>query len=240
MVHTKNSALPSSLFALLLIATLLFGVVHCSSNTDTADLWSADSFSEVDAYASSTNQKDNSSVLFINEFMADNGITIASPDGNSPDWIEVYNAGAETINMSGMYLTDNLADPTCWQFPEDTYIGSGEYMIIWADTNGGDNYATFSLNANGEEIGLFASDGVTLIDSVVFTKQLQDVSYGRIPDGSSTWDYLSQSTPGSANQDPTGDAKTSVWAVSILIILVFVVAFSVVFIGRISTRMRNQ
>ena len=57
--------------------------------------------------------------LFINEFMADNETTIPDPDGSGgyPDWIEIYNAGANTIDLGGMYLTDDINEPTKWMIP---------------------------------------------------------------------------------------------------------------------------
>jgi hypothetical protein len=57
--------------------------------------------------------------LYINEFMADNETTIQDPDGSGgyPDWIELYNAGASTIDLGGMYLTDDINDPTKWMIP---------------------------------------------------------------------------------------------------------------------------
>jgi hypothetical protein len=188
----------------------------------------------------SSNQEVNISSLLINEFMADNDITIVGPDGNSPDWIELFNAGDETIDLSGMYLTDDLTDPTCWQFPEGTSIEPAGYLLVWADRDGGQLYASFALNANGEEIGLFASDGETLIDSVVFVKQIQDVSYGRIPDGSSNWDYLPTSTPGLANEDPSDVTESSVRSLLMVILLFLVVSVSVVFVNKVSERMGQQ
>ncbi|PVX27150.1 MAG: hypothetical protein CW716_03805 [Candidatus Bathyarchaeum sp.] len=189
----------------MLASTVLFAVVNCS------------------------NSSSDVSSLFINEFMADNGITVAGPDGYSPDWIELYNAGTQTIDLTGLYLTDNLNNPTRWQFPEGTTIGPKEYLIIWADSDGGDNYATFGLDANGEEIGLFDSDGVTLIDSVTYVKQIQDVSYGRYPDGGSSWNYLLSATPGSSNQEPDPESESSVWTL-VLLIVVFVVAGVVILV----------
>ena len=168
--------------------------------------------------STAANQTGNRSDLVINEIMADNGITVASPDGKSPDWIELFNTGNETINLTGMNLTDDLNDPTRWQFPEGTTLGPKEYLIVWADRDGGELYASFALNANGEEIGLFDSDGSTLIDSVVFLKQLQDVSYGRIPDGGSSWNHLLSATPGYSNQNPSVETESSVWSLVILII----------------------
>jgi hypothetical protein len=259
--NKKTSALTIILSTLLLTSMLLFGVVQCSSKSDSDDPWTASSICdeadvsygcssdggglwyEMNVYSTvaAPNQVDGfPNCLFINEFMADNDITIAGPDGNSPDWIELFNAGDEAIDLSGMYLTDDLTDHTAWQFPEDTYIKAGGYLLVWADRDGEDLCTSFGLNANGEEIGLFASDGETLIDSVVFVKQLRDVSYGRIPDGSSNWDYLPTSTPGSANEDPSSRIESSVWSICILIILFLVVSASVVFVGKILARRRQQ
>jgi hypothetical protein len=259
--NKKTSALTILISTLLLTSMLLFGVVQCSSDLDSDDPWSAGSvgddadvsfclfldgegsWREMNYYATAAepNQVDDfHSYLFINEFMADNDITIAGPNGNSPDWIELFNAGDDTIDLSGMYLTDDLTDPTAWQFPEGTSIEAGGYLLVWADRDGGELYASFGLNANGEEIGLFASDGETLIDSVVFAKQIQDVSYGRIPDGSSNWDYLPTSTPGLANQDPSVRTESSVWSLCVLILLFLVVSVSVIFVGKVSARMRQQ
>ncbi len=57
--------------------------------------------------------------LFINEFMADNDSTIQDPDGSGgyPDWIELYNAGPNAIDLGGMYLTDDANEPTKWMIP---------------------------------------------------------------------------------------------------------------------------
>lgn len=214
ILHTENaSVLTLFLSTLLLSSMLLVSVVHCSSSSD-----------------------NNKSYLYINEIMADNGITVAGPDGNSPDWIELYNAGNETIDLTGMYLTDNLNNPTKWQFPEGTTIGAGDYLIVWADADGGDLYASFGLDANGEEVGLFDSDGVTLIDSVTFLKQIQDVSYGRLPDGGSSWNYLLSATPGYSNHEPSNGATSSIWTLLALIVVFLVVGVSLVVVSKMRSR----
>ena len=196
------------IFFTLSLISILLAVILCSADS------------------TGTSQNGDQYDIVINEFMADNSITIASSDGNSPDWIELFNTGSKTIDLTGMYLTDDLTDPTRWQFPEGTTLGSHEYLFVWADRNGGELYASFGLSANGEEIGLFDSDGLTLIDSVVFLKQIQDVSYGRIPDGGSSWNYLLSATPGYSNQNPSVETKSSVWS---LVILIIVFAFIAIF-----------
>jgi len=42
----------------------------------------------------------------ITEFMADNDGTLLDGDGNSSDWIEIHNHGAQTADLAGWSLTD--------------------------------------------------------------------------------------------------------------------------------------
>ncbi len=55
--------------------------------------------------------------ITINEASNSNGTTILLPNGDSPDWIELYNAGASSVNMSGYSLSDNPDDLMKWVFP---------------------------------------------------------------------------------------------------------------------------
>ncbi len=179
--------------------------------------------------------------LFINELMADNQITHAGPDETYPDWIELFNAGNETINLGGMYLTDDLTDPTAWRFPNDTFIEPGGYLLIWAD-NSSDRtslHTNFALNANGETVGLFASDGVTLIDSVTFLKQIGDVSYGRLPDGGESWDYLLVATPGWGNNKRQTGSETPIWLILLLIGIIIGLSALTVVAGKIHSRRKR-
>ena len=144
-----------------------------------------------------------SAMLVINEIMADNGATVADPQSEYEDWIEIYNAGPGTVDLGGMYLTDDLQNPTQWQFPAGTFLGQGSYLLVWADEDILDNpnglHASFKLSAGGEEVGLYENDGVTLVDSISFGDQSEDVSYGRFPNGGSSWYFMDQPTPSAAN-----------------------------------------
>ena len=146
--------------------------------------------------------------LVINEFMASNSSTIEDPNepGDTPDWIEIYNSGSTAIDMGGMYLTDDLGDPT-WQIPSGISIGSGEYLLFWADGEDeqGNTHTNFKLGAAGEQVGLFDTDGSTVIDSITFGEQSTDYSYGRYPDANDNWRFMGIPTPGSANN--AGSAK---------------------------------
>jgi len=141
----------------------------------------------------------------INEIMPSNRQTLADPQNEFDDWIELYNKGSAAVDVGGCYLTDNLSDPTKWQIPSNTpaatTIAAHGYLLIWADGQvaGTGLHAGFKLNNEGEEVGLFAADGVTLLDSLSFGPQQTDVSYGRFPDGGTEWRTSASPTPGSAN-----------------------------------------
>ena len=69
--------------------------------------------------------------LVINEFMADNDNINIDPDFvQFSDWIEIYNMGDGTVDMSGMYLTDDLSEPTKWQIPAPTTLESRKFLIF--------------------------------------------------------------------------------------------------------------
>ena len=143
--------------------------------------------------------------LVINELMASNSRSVQDPQGQYDDWIEIHNYGAEGINLSGMYLTDDLSNPTKWRIigggRSGTVVPAGGYLLVWADDDTGDMglHATFKLDAEGEEIGLFDSDGVTLVDRVAFPAQTPDVSYGRFPDAEDAWRFFTSASPEAQN-----------------------------------------
>jgi len=99
--------------------------------------------------------------LVINEFMASNSNSVADPQGDYDDWIEIYNSGNYTVNLGGMYLQILSAGRG------ETTIPPGGYLVIWADgeTSSTGLHANFKLSADGEEIALFDSDGSTLVIS---------------------------------------------------------------------------
>ena len=140
--------------------------------------------------------------LYINEIMSRNRGTIADESGQYDDWIELYNATDKLIRLDGLFLSDDLADPTKWRLPAMT-ISAGGFVLIWADSDedAGDRHANFSLSTNPETVGLFESSvtGSKLIDSIEFPLMDTDVSYGRIPDGGLGLEVLNTPTPGLPN-----------------------------------------
>ncbi|MFN4122433.1 MAG: lamin tail domain-containing protein [Flavobacteriales bacterium] len=143
-------------------------------------------------------------VLFINEFMAQNTLTIADENGEFDDWIEIYNPSNFEVDLAGMYITDNFAMPMKYQFPfgsDLTKIPANGFRLVWADNQDaqGPMHTNFGLSVNGEVVGLYANDGVTVIDSISFGPQQTDISFGRQQDGAMPWVFFTQPTPGASN-----------------------------------------
>ena len=158
--------------------------------------------------------------IFINEFLAASLST--NPDmvdfGDFSDWIELYNDENTNVNIGGFYLTDDFTLPMKWRIPSNTVIPAKGFYLIWADgyndipgrtytRNWWPNniqfttkwcHTNFKLDKEGEGIGLF-DDAGNKIDSVVFSNQAFDASYGRKPDGSNTWYYFGEPTPLASN-----------------------------------------
>jgi hypothetical protein len=144
----------------------------------------------------------------INEWMAENSRTFADPlDGNYADWFELYNPASTPADLSGFFLTDNLADKFQFEIPGGGHytIPPQGYLLVWADgepeqnsTNHPHLHTNFRLAKSGEALGLFAPDG-TPIDTVQFGAQREDVSEGRSPDGSDVITVLDTSSPSTNN-----------------------------------------
>jgi len=96
--------------------------------------------------------------VVINELLASNsGKTYVDPQGEAEDWIELYNLGATSLDVGGMYLTDDLQTPMKWQIPTGrpalTTLAARGYLVIWADKDVADPglHAGFSLSDEGED-----------------------------------------------------------------------------------------
>ncbi|HWN94819.1 MAG TPA: lamin tail domain-containing protein, partial [Methylomirabilota bacterium] len=143
------------------------------------------------------------SALRVNEWMAD-------PPSGDDDYFELYNPNAQPVALGGLFLTDNLNNRTQYRIPNLSFIGVGvhgftEFQADGNPENGGD-HTNFRLSAGGESIGLFGTDGLTLIDSITFGGQQQSVSEGRFPDGATNIVRFPRTpTPGEANFLPFND-----------------------------------
>ena len=66
----------------------------------------------------------------INELVASNS-TFQDEDGDTPDWIELYNYGSTPVSLINWSISDEEDDTNAWVFPE-IILAEDEYMLLWA------------------------------------------------------------------------------------------------------------
>jgi hypothetical protein len=159
--------------------------------------------------------KSNNSVvisgILINEFLSSNSNINSDEYGEYDDWIEIYNETDLPVDIGGLYLTDDLRDPCKYQIPwyssDTTTVPPHGFLLFWSDgqSEQGMLHSNFKLNRGGEQIGLVqvVDNDTIFLDSLTFSEQLSDVSYGRYPDGSQTWQFFNTPSPGDSNQITT-------------------------------------
>ncbi len=139
--------------------------------------------------------------IVINEILASNASSNLNDETkNFVDWIELYNTSDKEILIGFWYLTDDIDEPTKWRIPFNCKMSPKGYKIFWFDKSGSKNYKNFMLHAEGETIYLFNKD-LVLIDSVAYTEQTSDISYGRSPNSLNQWMYFDEVSPMKENSD---------------------------------------
>jgi hypothetical protein len=126
----------------------------------------------------------------INEFMASNASNtplgageLLDVDGDSSDWIELYNPTAKAVDLGGWYLTDSPDDLTQWQIPAGMRIAANGYLLVFASGKNlasGQLHTNFKLSADGGYLALVKSDGRTIAHEygAAYPVQLANISYG--------------------------------------------------------------
>ena len=129
--------------------------------------------------------------LWLNELQADNLTGPVDNVGQHDPWIELYNAGPVTLNLSGYFLANNYdTNLTQWQFPAGSSIAPAEFKIIWADgqpeqTAGTNLHTSFRLNSTIGSLALVRLNGdqPQITDYLTYSELGRDFSYGDFPDG---------------------------------------------------------
>ncbi len=157
--------------------------------------------------------------IVLNELMPDPASDWSPTDGNDEygsledEWVEIFNAGSEAIDITGWRLRDAVSDSS-WRFGFEGVLEPCEFFVVygneayqWEDENG---YAKngLSMNNAGDTITLVSADLATVVDLVTYTSQNigDDRSWGRVPDGSPNWecnDGLNPANPPGSGLPPT-------------------------------------
>ena len=142
--------------------------------------------------------------IVINELMASNAGTVMSPAINFDSWIELYNPTEQTINLSGMYLSDDENNLKRWQMPSDVgSVPAKGYLVVWLGSSDiKNNQAPFKLDCEGGTIILSDKNG-SIIASQTYPKAMSRTSWARTTDGGDQWGWTADATPGQSNATAT-------------------------------------
>ncbi len=155
----------------------------------------------------------------INELMTSNHNCLSIADGSSPDWIEISNISANSVDIGGYQLSKGANSATVFTFPQ-IWLEPDGCILVYCDsrlreTAGEDLHAPFRLSSAGDTLMLFnASD--TAVDTLNVPALTRDHSYIRT--GSSTWEESAAPTPGMVNTDESYRALNEVASDSPVII----------------------
>ena len=155
--------------------------------------------------------------LVINELSASYH-TEQDPSGDYDDWLEIYNAGDTSVRLRGLYLTDDLTEPTLFELPDET-LEAGDHAVFWLDNepDEGDDHAPFALNDTGEEVfltRLLSNGEVVIVDSISYDDMRQRASFGRQTDGSGVLIPFGIATLGRSNRADNEWLPAPVFSVS--------------------------
>lgn len=151
------------------------------------------------AFAGSEASRDFTAVR-LNEFMASNGKkTIVDKNGESSDWIELYNTSDNDIDLEGLCLSDSKKNPEKFVFPSVILPAHGYIIVFCSGTESLDPvelHTAFKLNsAEGEKVVL-SYKGV-ILDRYDYAIQQKNISMA--VDAAGEWQYTSTPTPGHEN-----------------------------------------
>ena len=139
--------------------------------------------------------------VVISEFVADNGDGIEDEDGDTEDWIELYNGTASPVDMNGWRLTNLATNTAMWTFPSVT-IPPFNYLRVFASGKNRTSpvlHTNFTLVKAGGYVALVKPDGTTKTSEFNYPQQSEDVSYGTYG-VSQAVKFMYPPTPGTSNE----------------------------------------
>ncbi len=116
-------------------------------------------------------------------------------NGDTTDWVEIYNKGTAPVDISGWYITDDntsrLENKKTTPLPEGTVLNPGEFFVF-------DQLVHFDFGLGApDEVNLFDRTQ-TLVEKYSWSAHAA-VTYARIPDGTGAITESAASTKGSSN-----------------------------------------
>lgn len=138
---------------------------------------------------------------------------VVDEEGEHEGWVELRNSKNTQVDVGGLFLTNDLSDPTRWQIPPGTLVPAQAVLLFWLDgeSTEGPLHTSFSLSAISGTLALFDLDGATLVDSISYEAQVSDVSAGRMNDDGAWVTFLDPSPASSNLVDACQSRRYGAW-----------------------------
>lgn len=125
------------------------------------------------------------SPIRMNRIVSRSGGPVLDADGDDSDFIELYNAGFDPVNLTAWQISDSR---NRWIIPRDTIIDGYGTVIIWASGKGfvlddrypgppGELHANFELSGDGEQVTL-AEPSECIVEQLVYPELESGEAYG--------------------------------------------------------------
>ncbi|MCX8157070.1 MAG: lamin tail domain-containing protein, partial [Verrucomicrobiae bacterium] len=145
--------------------------------------------------------------VYVNEVQAENGGGVVDNHGEAEPWVELYNGGSHTVDLTGWYLANQYTNLGQWAFPAGAVLGPGEYRVVWCDGQAGQSAGTnwhtnFRLAGGTGSVALVmpVAGGLAVLDYLNYRGLRAGQSYGNYPDGQPVYRRVFHyPTPGSSN-----------------------------------------
>jgi len=141
--------------------------------------------------------------VIINEYSCSNVAGPTDAFGEREDWIELYNMGATTVNLTGYYLSDKSTNLTKWEIPSGT-IAPNSYTMVYCSgrdlVSGAEYHPNFKLTQTDNEWIILTLPNGNVMDSIQIVHITKNNhSIGRQTNAAANWKLFTTPTPNAAN-----------------------------------------
>ncbi len=140
--------------------------------------------------------------IWLNELVSNSNGAYPDEDGDSSDWVEVFNASSESVSLEGFTISDDPDELDKWTFPEVT-IPANEYLVVFCSSK--DRYTeplhtNFGVKSSGETVLLSNPQGV-VVSQIEPRPLAEGFALARFCGENCYWEVMQHESPGVSNLD---------------------------------------
>ena len=120
------------------------------------------------------------------------GLFVNEVCSGGTDWIELYNASDEAMDLTGYHVQDSKGTDEEYTFPSGSSIAAKGFLVLEEGT------FEFGISGGGDEIKVL-DENYSVIDDVTVPEMEDGFTYARTEDGASSWEIVEGGTKGRSN-----------------------------------------